>query len=103
MALIGNSLSERIASNSNVFKFLQESAGEPAVLPTPFINLDQDQKEDVTVVELKFGDRLGALLDTVSHVPGLLIVLLVLLSCSIRRESGKDLWKACERQLIECS
>ncbi|GAQ91147.1 hypothetical protein KFL_007340070 [Klebsormidium nitens] len=41
-----------------------ESAGEPAVLPTPFINLDQDQKEDVTVVELKFGDRLGALLDT---------------------------------------
>lgn len=38
---------------------------EAAPVPTPYINVDQHQSEDATIVEIKFGDRLGALLDTV--------------------------------------
>uniref|UniRef100_A0A2P2LRA8 Uridylyltransferase-related family protein n=1 Tax=Rhizophora mucronata TaxID=61149 RepID=A0A2P2LRA8_RHIMU len=33
--------------------------------PTPKVIIDQDSNPDATVVEITFGDRLGALLDTV--------------------------------------
>ena len=34
-------------------------------VPTPKVIIDQDSDPDATVVEITFGDRLGALLDTV--------------------------------------
>lgn len=34
-------------------------------VPTPKVIIDQDSDSDATVVEITFGDRLGALLDTV--------------------------------------
>lgn len=45
---------------------LQESSGkEDDVLPTPKVIIDLESDPDATVVELSFGNRLGALLDTV--------------------------------------
>lgn len=41
--------------------------GETDTIPTPIVIIDQDSDPDATVVEITFGDRLGALLDTVSH------------------------------------
>ena len=37
-------------------------------IPTPKVIIDQDSDPDATVVEITFGDRLGALLDTVCHI-----------------------------------
>lgn len=34
-------------------------------IPIPKVIIDQDSDSDATVVEITFGDRLGALLDTV--------------------------------------
>lgn len=39
-------------------------AQEEEVLPTPIVVIDQDSDPDATVVEISFGNRLGALLDT---------------------------------------
>jgi len=39
--------------------------GETDTIPTPIVIIDQDSDPDATVVEITFGDRLGALLDTV--------------------------------------
>jgi len=36
-------------------------------VPTPKVFIDQDSDPDATIVEITFGDRLGALLDTVSN------------------------------------
>ncbi|KAL4183036.1 hypothetical protein AMTRI_Chr11g153210 [Amborella trichopoda] len=36
-------------------------------VPTPIVLIDQDSDKDSTVVEISFGDRLGALVDTVRH------------------------------------
>lgn len=33
--------------------------------PKPIVLIDQDSDADATIVEISFGDRLGALLDTV--------------------------------------
>lgn len=41
--------------------------GEADTIPTPVVIIDQDSDPDATVVEITFGDRLGALLDTVSR------------------------------------
>ncbi|AES86451.1 putative ACT domain-containing protein [Medicago truncatula] len=38
--------------------------GETDTVPTPIVIIDQDLDPDATVVEITFGDRLGALLDT---------------------------------------
>lgn len=35
------------------------------VVPMPIVLIDQDSESDATIVQLSFGDRLGALLDTV--------------------------------------
>jgi hypothetical protein len=34
-------------------------------VPVPVVMIDQDSDRDATIVQLSFGDRLGALLDTV--------------------------------------
>ena len=41
------------------------SQSESDAVPTPVVIIDQDSDPDATVVEITFGDRLGALLDTV--------------------------------------
>lgn len=41
------------------------SNGDTDTIPTPIVIIDQDSDQDATVVEITFGDRLGALLDTV--------------------------------------
>lgn len=40
---------------------------ETDTVPTPVVIIDQDSDPDATVVEITFGDRLGTLIDTVSH------------------------------------
>ncbi|XP_038974706.1 ACT domain-containing protein DS12, chloroplastic [Phoenix dactylifera] len=42
------------------------SSNETDTVPTPKVIIDQDSDPDATIVEITFGDRLGALLDTVS-------------------------------------
>jgi hypothetical protein len=45
------------------------SQNDTDAIPTPKVIIDQDADPDATVVEVTFGDRLGALLDTVwSHI-----------------------------------
>lgn len=41
------------------------SAADSDKVPTPVVIIDQDSDPDATVLEVTFGDRLGALLDTV--------------------------------------
>lgn len=41
--------------------------GEADTIPTPIVIIDQDSDPDATVVEITFGERLGALLDTVTN------------------------------------
>lgn len=45
--------------------------GETDVVPTPVVIIDQDSDPDATVVEITFGDRLGALLDTMRALTNL--------------------------------
>lgn len=42
----------------------ESDANEDETLPTPVVIIDQESDPDATVVELSFGNRLGALLDT---------------------------------------
>lgn len=44
-----------------------ESPGGTDTIPTPDFLIDQESDSDATVVEIMFGDRLAAFLDTVSH------------------------------------
>jgi hypothetical protein len=41
------------------------SPNDSDTIPTPVVIIDQDSDPSATVVEITFGDRLGALLDTV--------------------------------------
>ncbi|PIN10732.1 hypothetical protein CDL12_16671 [Handroanthus impetiginosus] len=42
------------------------SSKELDAIPTPIVIIDQDSDPDATIVEITFGDRLGALLDTMN-------------------------------------
>ncbi|XAR50426.1 hypothetical protein NMG60_11004751 [Bertholletia excelsa] len=44
---------------------------ETDTVPTPKVIIDQDSDPDVTIVEITFGDRLGALLDTMNALKNL--------------------------------
>lgn len=44
---------------------------ETDTIPTPKVIIDQDSDPDATVVEITFGDRLGALLDTMNALKNL--------------------------------
>nr|AFK46017.1 unknown [Lotus japonicus] len=44
---------------------------ETDTVPTPVVIIDQDSDTDATVVEITFGDRLGALLDTMNALKNL--------------------------------
>lgn len=47
------------------------SNGDTDTIPTPIVIIDQDSDQDATVVEVTFGDRLGALLDTMNALKNL--------------------------------
>ncbi|XP_017978605.1 PREDICTED: ACT domain-containing protein ACR11 isoform X2 [Theobroma cacao] len=47
------------------------SFGDTDTVPTPKVIIDQDSDPDVTLVEVTFGDRLGALLDTMNALKNL--------------------------------
>ncbi|KAI4352912.1 hypothetical protein L6164_007119 [Bauhinia variegata] len=48
-----------------------KSSEDPDSVPTPIVLIDQDSDPDATIVQLSFGDRLGALLDTVKALKDL--------------------------------
>ncbi|KAA3454132.1 ACT domain-containing protein ACR12 isoform X2 [Gossypium australe] len=45
---------------------------EDDYIPMPIVLIDQDSDSQATVVQLSFGDRLGALIDTVKWIPQLI-------------------------------
>lgn len=45
----------------------QVSEGEGKDEPKPIVLIDQDSDAEATIVEISFGNRLGALLDTVGY------------------------------------
>ncbi|XP_011046496.1 PREDICTED: uncharacterized protein DS12 from 2D-PAGE of leaf, chloroplastic-like isoform X1 [Populus euphratica] len=47
------------------------SQNDTGAIPTPKVIIDQDADPDATVVEITFGDRLGALLDTMNALKNL--------------------------------
>ncbi|EXC37567.1 hypothetical protein L484_001356 [Morus notabilis] len=57
------------ASSSTALE--DESNSETDTVPIPIVIIDQDSDPDATVVEITFGDRLGALLDTMNALKNL--------------------------------
>ncbi|GAB2293154.1 ACT domain-containing protein acr11 [Dionaea muscipula] len=49
----------------------EENSRETEGIPTPKVIIDQDSDPNATVVEITFGDRLGALLDTMNALKNL--------------------------------
>lgn len=54
-----------IVISFRLFDLQDGSYQETDAVPTPKVIIDQDSDPNATVVEITFGDRLGALLDTV--------------------------------------
>ncbi|KAL5699190.1 hypothetical protein ACHQM5_030129 [Ranunculus cassubicifolius] len=50
---------------------VEDGSSETDVVPTPKVIIDQDSDPDATIVEITFGDRLGALLDTMRALTNL--------------------------------
>ncbi|KAL6955682.1 ACT domain-containing protein acr11 [Sarracenia purpurea var. burkii] len=48
-----------------------DSSRDTDTIPTPSVVIDQDSDPDATVLEITFGDRLGALLDTMNALKNL--------------------------------
>lgn len=44
------------------------SEQDPDYIPMPIVHIDQDSDPEATIVQLSFGDRLGALIDTVNYI-----------------------------------
>lgn len=44
---------------------MQKCDQDADYVPMPMVLIDQDSDSDATIVQLSFGDRLGALIDTV--------------------------------------
>lgn len=59
----------------------QKSELDADYVPMPIVHIDQDSDSDATMVQVSFGDRLGALIDTVKCIYELnLFVLLFYIS-----------------------
>ncbi|KAJ4879389.1 ACT domain-containing protein ACR11 [Raphanus sativus] len=56
---------------SNATAVENANAADSDKVPTPVVIIDQDSDADATVVEVTFGDRLGALLDTMNALKNL--------------------------------
>ncbi|KAL0319009.1 UNVERIFIED_CONTAM: ACT domain-containing protein ACR11 [Sesamum angustifolium] len=71
----------RRSLSSSTSAFISKASPTPAVengssqetdaVPTPIVIIDQDSDPDATIVEITFGDRLGALLDTMNALKSL--------------------------------
>lgn len=56
---------------SNATAVVNANAADSDKVPTPVVIIDQDSDPDATLVEVTFGDRLGALLDTMNALKNL--------------------------------
>lgn len=56
---------------------MEDDEEEEDLVPKPMVLIDQDADPEATIVQLSFGDRLGALIDTVSdsHLKSLLVII----------------------------
>ncbi|OIT02814.1 PREDICTED: ACT domain-containing protein ACR11 [Nicotiana attenuata] len=68
LAFAGSTLIPKASSATAVE---EGSPHETAAVPTPKVIIDLDSDPDATVVEVTFGDRLGALLDTMNALKNL--------------------------------
>lgn len=46
--------------------FLFQNSQDADYVPMPIVLIDQESDSDATIVQISFGDRLGALIDTVT-------------------------------------
>ncbi|XP_020582097.1 ACT domain-containing protein ACR12-like isoform X2 [Phalaenopsis equestris] len=51
--------------------FSENIRGDGYTVPIPIVMIDQDSDPDATIVEISFGDRLGALIDTMKAIKDL--------------------------------
>lgn len=49
----------------NIDIFLSQNSQDADYVPMPIVLIDQESDSDATIVQMSFGDRLGALIDTV--------------------------------------
>ncbi|AQK39291.1 ACT domain-containing protein ACR12 [Zea mays] len=56
-------------NSTNVLGASSKTSDE--AIPVPVVQIDQDSDRDATIVQLSFGDRLGALLDTMKALKDL--------------------------------
>ncbi|KAG8379615.1 hypothetical protein BUALT_Bualt07G0107200 [Buddleja alternifolia] len=68
---LSSSMSTFIPKASSNAAVEDGSYQETDVIPTPKVIIDQDSDPNATIVEITFGDRLGALLDTMSSLKNL--------------------------------
>lgn len=68
---LSSSMSSFIAKASAPTAVEGGSSQETDAVPTPSVIIDQDSDQDATIVEITFGDRLGALLDTMHALTSL--------------------------------
>ncbi|KAI3455185.1 hypothetical protein Pfo_011848 [Paulownia fortunei] len=68
---LSSSMSRFIPKASPATTVEDGSSQETDVIPTPKVIIDQDSDPDATIVEITFGDRLGALLDTMNALKNL--------------------------------
>uniref|UniRef100_A0A5B7B018 ACT domain-containing protein ACR n=1 Tax=Davidia involucrata TaxID=16924 RepID=A0A5B7B018_DAVIN len=59
------------ASVDGVDSMSLKSEQDPDYVPMPIVLIDQDSDSDTTIVQLSFGDRLGALIDTMKALKDL--------------------------------
>ncbi|XP_019167366.1 PREDICTED: ACT domain-containing protein ACR11-like [Ipomoea nil] len=62
---------KRLALSASTCPKASSSTVETAEVPTPKVIIDLDSDPDATVVEVTFGDRLGALIDTMNALKNL--------------------------------
>ncbi|KAG6552048.1 hypothetical protein Mapa_006354 [Marchantia paleacea] len=67
----GMSASASLAAVASVVQDESEKEKEAPPVPLPVVHIDQESHPDSTVVEISFGDRLGALLDTIKALKNL--------------------------------
>lgn len=53
---------------------LQKTDQDADYIPMPIVLIDQDSDSEATIVQLSFGDRLGALIDTVKWLLQLILI-----------------------------
>ncbi|KAL2234526.1 UNVERIFIED_CONTAM: ACT domain-containing protein ACR11 [Sesamum indicum] len=68
---LSSSVSSFMPKASSAAAVKDASSEEDDVIPTPVVTIDQDSDPDATIVEITFGDRLGALLDTMNALKNL--------------------------------